>query len=156
MIVNHQPPINLLYASKKRLAVQISGVQIGSNGFSWLTTVLVGQEVEFLPLSRKGNAAECQVFLFNQSKPRVDIAKALLSVGFAQLETPKISEWDKNLLAYYEILAAIETKAKKRRAGVWQSVLPKPSFPIRLLNSITDNIFEAIVPPAKRLPELVR
>lgn len=156
LIVNHKPPINLWFASKKTLPVQISGVLIGSNGFSWLTSVLAGKEIEFLPLSRDGKAAECQVFLLNQNKPSVDIAKALLSVGFAQLETPKISKMDQNLLSYYEILAAIEKRAKKRRAGIWQSIVPQPSLPIRLFDNAVYSLFAAIVPPARRLPELVR
>lgn len=155
-MVNHKPPINLFFASKKTLPVQISGIQIGSNGFSWLTTVLAGKEIEFLPLTREGRAAECQVFLLNQEKPSVDIAKALLSVGFAQLETPRIAEMDQNLLTYYEILAAIEKKAKKQRAGMWQGLIPQPAFPVRLFDNLVKNLFAAIVPPARRLPELVR
>lgn len=120
--------------------------------------MLAGKEVEFLPLSRDGKAAECQVFLLNNkdNKLSIDIAKALLSVGFAQLETPKISEMDKNLLTYYEILAAIEKKAKKRRAGIWQAIIPQPALPVRLFDNMVQSLFAKIVPPARRLPELVR
>ena len=102
--------------------MQISGVKINSNGFSWLNSVLVDKKIEFLPLSNKSSstAAECSVSLIEPNKKPIDVATALLSLGFAEASVTKELNWkDKDLEKYYKQLVAAENRARYKRNGVW-------------------------------------
>ncbi|CAO1430257.1 unnamed protein product [Diamesa hyperborea] len=156
--VNHKPPVNLFFFSKKTLPVKISGIEINANGFSWLQTVTANKKIDFLPLSTAGNAAECQVFLLEKNKKPLDIGKALLSLGFAR-SAPLVKEitaqYDiKSAEKYYQQLQKIETTSKSRRLGMW-STLPSP-WPLRMFGKQWDSLKYTMTPDSRKLPELVR
>lgn len=94
--VDHLPPINVFFASKKTLPVkvyhnqnyvlfvccvhlhnkkcfpiQIFGVKINGNGYSWLQCVTVNHSVKFIPILRDGENAICQVFLLQPKNTKV-------------------------------------------------------------------------------------
>lgn len=98
-------------------------MSINANGFSWLQTVAVGHKVEFVPLFKRHDTAECQVILLDPSyeKSRLDLAEALLSLGFAKISDIPRNVHDKEMINYYKYLQIIETKAKKRRTGMWSN-----------------------------------
>lgn len=52
-------------------SLQVAGVQINANGYSWLQTVTVNHKVTFLPLSKEKDHVECQVYLLNSSPQNV-------------------------------------------------------------------------------------
>uniref|UniRef100_A0A336MXF0 CSON009286 protein n=1 Tax=Culicoides sonorensis TaxID=179676 RepID=A0A336MXF0_CULSO len=159
LMVNHKPLVNIFFTSKKTLPVKVSGIEINSNGYSWLQSIVCNKKIKFIPVSREGNAAECQVFLMERDphKPPLDVAKALLSLGFARLEpTFRRDVWHKETLDYYEVLKNIQKKAKKNRNGLWSDALPAPRIHERLLNNVWSYLLTSLIPPAKRLPELVR
>lgn len=96
---------------------------MNANGYSWLQTIVAEKQVQFLPLSNKGDyAAECKVVLLQHNKKPLDISKALLSLGFAQ-SVPVSREistvHDKTLQKYFKQLLSEEKKAKSKRAGLW-------------------------------------
>lgn len=83
--VDHKPPLNLLFASKKTLPVkviaefvhsftsvqyhfvifpplvQIFGIDLNGNGYSWLQSITLNQKIEFIPIKRHADYVECQV-----------------------------------------------------------------------------------------------
>lgn len=159
LMINHKPLVNIYFNSKKVLPTKISGIEINSNGYSWLQAIVTSNKVEFIPLSKEGQAAECQVFLIDKdpNKKPIDIAKALLSLGFARLEPfPRVIDWDKDFVNYYEALKTVQRKAKNRRAGMWFQTLPEKGLARRLMDNAWGYAISSIIPPAKRLPELVR
>ncbi|KAJ6637313.1 Protein C3orf33 like [Pseudolycoriella hygida] len=154
--INHRPPLNIFFSSKKRLPVKIAGVQINSNGYSWLQTVTVNREVTFLPLSKENNHVECQVFLHNSSpqKPILDLAECLTILGFANVNN-NLGE-NKNLQKYYDNLIKLQNRAKKTRTGLWAEKIPPPVWPINSIQKYVSKVILSILPQNKRLPELVR
>jgi endonuclease YncB( thermonuclease family) len=90
--------------------------------------VLVNKQVEFVPVATDSAYANVQLVLkdvdMNMKAKNLDVAQALLSLGFARAESvPKVvdTEKDKELLRYYKYLLAVEKKAKNRRMGLWSS-----------------------------------
>lgn len=160
LLVNHKPLVNIFFMSKKTLPVKISGIEINSNGYSWLQSIVCNNTVNFLPMSREGSSAECQVLLIDKNnpvKPPLDVAKALLSLGFARLEPNfRLDVWHKETLDYYEVLKSVQKKAKYRRNGLWYQTLPEPAIHERLLRNMWDYLMRSLTPQNKRLPELVR
>lgn len=159
LLVNHKPLANIFFTSKKTLPVKVSGIEINSNGYSWLQSIVCNNKVKFIPLSRDGSSAECQVLLLDKDphKPPLDVAKALLSLGFARLEpTFRLDVWHKESLHYYEVLKAVQKKAKNRRSGLWYQTLPEPAIHERLLRNMWEYLMKSLTPQHKRLPELVR
>lgn len=159
LLVNHKPLVNVFFTSKKTLPVKVSGIEINSNGYSWLQSIVCNNKVKFIPLSREGQAAECQVLLIDKDplKPPLDVAKALLSLGFARLEpTFRLDVWHKGTLDYYEVLKSVQKKAKNHRNGLWYQALPQPAIHQRLWKNMWEYLVTSLTPPAKRLPELVR
>ncbi|XP_063708389.1 protein C3orf33 [Culicoides brevitarsis] len=158
--VSHKPLVNIFFASKKTLPVKIAGIELNSNGYSWLQSIVCNQNVKFIPLTREGVAAECQVLLLdakNPSKQPIDVAKALLSLGFAKLEpTFRCDVWHKESLEYYEILKNAQKKAKSRRNGLWYEALPQPAIHERLMRNLWQYVTMSLTPQHKRLPELIR
>lgn len=80
-------------------------------------------------------------------------------MGFAKTSTVpaqlNLSE-DKKLARYFKCLNWIEGKAKKQRNGVWASIIPQPSWPVRTFNSSVSNIIYSLTPASRKLPGLLR
>lgn len=68
-MINHKPLIRLFSKSRPedQLPVKVAGVNISTNGLSWLQTIVAGREVTFIPVSSNENL-HCEVFLVR--KPR--------------------------------------------------------------------------------------
>jgi len=157
--INHSPPLNIFFASKKRLPVKVAGVQINANGYSWLQSVTVNNKVKFLPLSKKDDHVECQVLLLNSSpqNPVLDLAECLTKLGFANVNThPTDLAHDKNLQRYFQNLAKLQTKAKRTRTGLWAEKIPPPPWPINIIQKYASKVILSMLPQNRRLPELVR
>jgi len=162
LMVNHSPPLNVFLSSKKRLPVKLAGVQVNANGFSWLQSVTVNHKVTFLPLSKKDDHVECQVFLLNSSpyKPTLDLAECLTMLGFANVTSmtihPSNIENDKSLQKYYDNLLKMQNRAKKTRSGLWAERIPPPRWPINVIQRYISKLIFSVLPQNRRLPELVR
>lgn len=122
-MVNHKPPLYFLIPSWKLLPVKLPGISITANGYSWLQTVAVGKNVEFLPISNKSNdkVAECfvQIVCPENKKVLVDVSEALLKLGFAKVDQIPRNLKDAELAKYLKSLQKYEAEAKSERLGVW-------------------------------------
>ncbi|XP_059618231.1 uncharacterized protein LOC132262814 [Phlebotomus argentipes] len=164
--INHKPPINIFFGNRDTLPVKLAGVTVNHNGLSWLQGVAVDHKVEFIPLFTHAEAAECVVFVLpsEQEKrlkknPRsLDVAEALLSLGFAQTTgvPAQVPLKDKKMRDYYKLLTYVEKKAKNGRQGVWSTKIPPPIWPLRLLRDSFDKLLLSVLPQSRRLPQLVR
>lgn len=156
--VNHLPPVSLF--SKQGgpyLPVKLVGVTINSNGMSWLQSVCVQKPIEFLPLTKHDNFVECLVFLRDKPDHELDVAEALLSLGFAHTNNLPIKvENDKKLEQYYKLLDQVEKAAKSKREGEWQWKIPAPIYPVRVCQKLWNETVYKILPTSRRLPALVR
>lgn len=170
LIVKHRPPLNVFFWSNKTLPVKVAGVELNANGYSWLQSVVVDRQVTFFPI--KGDTgkdyAECSVYFNEYSSDKkwlrkVDLAQALLQLGFAKLSVPvprtKIvskDPFEQRMQAYFKKLAYSESLAKGRRIGLWQQALPPKVLPARLWQTMWDSMVQRLSPPSHRVPELVR
>ena len=166
LMVNHRPPIRLPFMTKERLPVRISGITVNANGYSWLQTILENKKIVFIPISNENEKnAECQILYydkaFNKERFRkVDIAEALLSLGFARFAEPKLLKElspveNKELVNYYKKLATIENRAKYNGEGLWANTAP-PIWPVKVLQQYWKSLIFRMTPMSRRLPELVR
>lgn len=156
--VSHSPPLSLFSSgSGKTLPVKLAGVSINSNGLSWLQSVCVDKKIEFLPLTKHSDHVECLVFLHENTRRELDVAEALLSLGFAHTNNlPLKIANDKKLEHYYQLLSMVERQAKKNREGEWKWRLPTPALPIRVCQQLWKQTLFHMMPTSKRLPALVR
>lgn len=157
--IKHRPPLNIFFASKKTLPVKIYGVNINSNGYSWLQTVTVDKRVKFIPLFKHPDYAECRVFLVHPTagKAQIDLATALTTLGFAQVQPNLIKAVsDDTLNAYQKGLQNMQKKAKRNRSGMWAEIIPPPIWIIRMIKNASWKVIYNLLPMKKRLPELVR
>ncbi|XP_055683634.1 uncharacterized protein LOC129790233 [Lutzomyia longipalpis] len=164
--INHKPPINIFFGNKETLPVKIAGVSVNHNGLSWLQGVTVDRKVEFIPLFRHTDAAECVVFVLPSEQERrlkknprsLDVAEALLSLGFAQTTgiPAEVHQSDKKMRDYYKLLSYVEKRAKNKREGIWSTKIPPPVWPLRVLQDSFDRLLISMLPMSRRLPQLVR
>lgn len=155
--INHSPPLSLFSGSGRTLPVKLAGVSINSNGLSWLQSVCVDRKIEFLPLTKHPDHVECLVFLHDNPRRELDVAEALLSLGFARTNNlPLKVANDKKLEHYFKLLHSVERSAKKNREGEWDWRLPEPIFPVRLGKQLWKQAVFNLLPTSKRLPPLVR
>ncbi|XP_055525342.1 protein C3orf33 [Wyeomyia smithii] len=171
LIVKHRPPLNLIFWSSKTLPVRVAGIDINANGYSWLQSVVVNRKVTFVPIQVNSGAgfAECSVCFqeFSADKKRlrqVDVAQALLNLGFAKLAVPAVPRtkivskdpFERKVQTYYRTLARSESYAKERRTGLWQQALPPKLWPVKVWQDALDGLVLRMMPKTHRLPELVR
>ncbi|XP_049536168.1 uncharacterized protein LOC125951393 [Anopheles darlingi] len=159
LIVRHRPPANILFWSRKTIPIKVNGIDVNANGYSWLESVVSGNEISFIPMvaSSANQHAECRVLL-TQPNRTIDVGDALLSLGFAKLtvSVPKTirnrkDAYEAQLHQYYRSLAQSERYAKDRRNGLWQYTLPPRIWPLSLWPAVWDKVVYS-----KRLPVLVR
>ncbi|GAB0088797.1 hypothetical protein DMENIID0001_032610 [Sergentomyia squamirostris] len=164
--INHKPPINIFFGIKETLPVKISGVSVNHNGLAWLQGVAVDRKVEFIPLAKNADVAECAVFVLPSEQEKrlkknpkpLDVAEALLSLGFAQTAgiPTHLPMKDVKLRDYYILLKYTEKKARRRREGIWAGKIPPPIWPFRFLRESFDRLTVSLLPQNRRLPQLVR
>lgn len=64
---------------------------------------------------------------------------------------------DEQIKRYYKHLEKTQSKAKVQRLGLWQTIVPPPPWPIRVVKKqITNFVYNRVLPAKHRLPELVR
>lgn len=101
---------------------------------------------------------------FLSYQPSIDLAEALISLGFARITDAKetvailTSADDKvQLKKYYDQLDKIQAKAKRNRRGLWASTVPPAAWPLSVIKSYVSKFFrDKLLPARARLPELVR
>lgn len=170
LIVKHKPPLNIFFWSGKTLPVKVAGIDVNANGYSWLQSIVVNRKVTFVPMKYDAskNYAECSVYFDDRSTDgkyirRVDVAQALLSLGFAKVNvavplkqiTTK-DQYEKQMQAYYKLLSRSESLARDRRVGVWQQVLPPKHLLAKMWQNQWDKVVLRLSPQSHRLPPLVR
>ena len=132
----------------------MAGVQIDGNGYSWLQILATGKEVKFIPVNNSGNECHARVFLVEPNKKDLDVARALVGLGFAKT-APITQEIDmNNFSSYHKQLKLSEAKARSLRKGQWSS-LPEPWIRWYLRTNFEKLVFN-LKPLEKKLPPLVR
>lgn len=120
----------------------------------------MNKRIKFVPLATTEDHAECHVLMLSEFKHKkhLDLADALLSLGFAKVAIPlsPVLAQDKIFVQYHKCLASAEKKARRDRVGVWLSTIPPPIWPLRMFNKVVHNTMISIMPPGRRLPQLVR
>lgn len=115
LVIDHQPILLSSFRKAKGLVVDIEGVNISSNGISWLKTIVVGANVDFTLLHKQPDYVSCLVY----HKKR-NIGKHLVSLGFASVTPYNFSLEDfKEYTKYYKSLLSEEDMAEKKGAGLW-------------------------------------
>lgn len=158
LLVNHKPPLDLLFFRRKQLPVKLYGISVNTNGYSWLETIAVNHQIEFRPIASNTETVECQVIMLcpNNKKRRLDLAEALLSLGFGKLTHENKTIEDPILKRYCQYLEFVEKNAKKNRLGFWSQSLPPIFWPLKKLRESIESIILLVLPSERRLPELVR
>lgn len=130
------------------------------NGFTWLETISAAKnkELRFVPFTNTSSKyVDAQVFLLdaqNENRP-VDLAKSLLSIGFAQTTSiPPIIDLknDSYARSYFKELQGKERIAKFFRRGRWASLPDEPFHVRRKLESL----MVALKTQERKVPPLVR
>jgi len=156
LLVNHAPPINLPF-SQRALPIRVAGVQIDGNGYSWLQILATNRTVKFYPVSNSGTECQAKVILVQPNKKDIDVARALVGLGFART-APLTQEIDLKMnpgfVGYHKQLKSSESKARSRRKGLWSSV--PESFVRWYLRTQLEKIVYNLKPLEKKLPPLVR
>jgi hypothetical protein len=116
LVVDHSPIIGKRFRHVGTgLHVKLGGVNLSTNGISWLQTLIVGQEVNFTLLQPQHNYVDCIVEFKNKN-----IANTLVSLGFASVDTfNNHLENDVLYKKYYQSLLKEENRAERKGAGMW-------------------------------------
>lgn len=135
----------------------MAGVQIDSNGYSWLQILATNKTVKFLPINNTGNECQAKVFLVQPNKKDLDVGQALVGLGFART-APLTQEIDlkakTGFVRYYKQLKSSESRAKSLRKGQWSS-LPENWLRWFLRTQIDKFVFN-LKTLVMKLPALVR
>ncbi|XP_015110765.1 uncharacterized protein LOC107036981 [Diachasma alloeum] len=134
ILVDHKPLVPLPRLGKPRyLPVKIAGVDVNSHGVSWLSTVVQGNAVEFIPVRKTKDFLDCTVKIPQKDQELLDVGKELVKLGFGTVgELSSIPE-DKVLKSYKKALVSAQNWAKSKRNGQWHFLIP-PTLSWRLRN----------------------
>lgn len=136
--------------------LQVAGVNIDGNGYSWLQLVVTDKQVKFLPISNTGNECLAKVYLVEHNKKDLDIGRALVGMGFARaVPLSKDIDASGNYESYFKQLKSSETKAKRSRSGQWHLTLRESWIQWYIRRTIEKIVFR-FKPYDKKLPALVR
>ncbi|KAJ3648948.1 hypothetical protein Zmor_014696 [Zophobas morio] len=128
LMVNHKPLIPLPGISNGQLPVKITGVKVFGFGLNWLQTIVVGNEVKFIPIAKQEKFLQCQVLLpqIQNNKTRViNVGESLVKIGFGQVtKVDKSMSNDRNYLTYCSRLQAAENYALKKKLGAKYYIKP--------------------------------
>lgn len=67
-MVEHKPLVDIPLIKSGQLPVKISGVNITGLGLSWLQSIVAGQQIKFVPITKDTNFLQCQVLLVQKTK----------------------------------------------------------------------------------------
>lgn len=109
-----------------------------SIGISWLSTIVQGQKIEFIPLEKTSNYLDCQVNMLEENKVQLEIGKELVSLGFGIVtDLPSIK--NDHIKSYKKALKSAQDYAKLRRNGEWHfSIYPTIWWKIK--NSMSEKL----------------
>ncbi|XP_014245800.1 uncharacterized protein LOC106664521 [Cimex lectularius] len=116
LLVDHHPILGARLRSEAGLPVSLEGVDVSGNGFAWLQAVVKGEKVEFVLLKPLSESVSCIVY-----HRRDDVATQLVTLGFASVAPYDLSlDKCKTYRKFYQRLLKEETKAERKRVGMWQ------------------------------------
>ena len=125
LMVDHKPLIPLpRLSSPKYLPVKIAGLDITTNGISWLQTVIGQREITFIPVTKEKEYLNC-IVLLKQNQEHVKIGEELTKVGFALInkDFPKLTSKDKDVSNYQKCLLKAQKWAQNKRNGYWHFII---------------------------------
>ncbi|KAF6204049.1 hypothetical protein GE061_002389 [Apolygus lucorum] len=146
LLVDHRPVLLAKLRQRGALPVSIEGVNITSNGVCWLQTIVKDDMIDFQLLEPKGEAAvSCIVYHKNN-----DVAKRLVDLGFASVAPFNHSfQSDPSYSQYYKELLKLESKAERKKVGMW--------WDDKAYNSLTSTILRKLkqaLPSVRTVPLL--
>ncbi|XP_011303590.1 uncharacterized protein [Fopius arisanus] len=140
ILVDHTPLVPLpRFGKSKYLPVKIAGVDINGHGISWLSTIVQGNTIEFIPIRKTKDFLDCTVKMSQKDQEPLDVGKELVKLGFGTVgQLPSIPE-DKLLESYKKTLESAQNWAKSKRNGQWHFLIP-PTFTWRLRNLLESKL----------------
>ncbi|KAF7991831.1 hypothetical protein HCN44_010632 [Aphidius gifuensis] len=139
LMVNHKPLVNIpRFGQPKYLPVKIAGVNVTNNGISWLSTIVQGQKIEFIPLEKTNDYLNCKVNMLEENKVQLEIGKELARLGFGIVtDLPSIK--NDNIKSYKNALKSAQNYAKLHRNGEWHFTI-YPSIWWKIKNSMSEKL----------------
>ncbi|RZC32443.1 uncharacterized protein BDFB_003161 [Asbolus verrucosus] len=153
LMIRHKPLITIPGLPGGQLPVKISGVDVTGLGLNWLQTVVVGNEVKFIPIAKAQNFVQCQVLLphvTRKNKQRtINIGESLVRVGFGQVvDIDKPISKDRTYLTYCNRLQVAENYALRKKLGMKYYMKPAKAVLIYIaknLNKFMLNTYRQII-----------
>lgn len=119
--------------------------------------LLEDEKIEFIPISNRGNECYAKVFHTEKNHKTLDVAKALVGLGFAKtIPAPDIKtlKFDESFQRYHAQLRLSEFKARALRRGCWNQ-LPEPWIRNKVRAELEKLLFK-LKTPDRKIPALVR
>ncbi|XP_034941401.1 uncharacterized protein [Chelonus insularis] len=141
LMVDHKPLIPIpRFGQEKHLPVKIVGVNVTGNGISWLSTIVQGNIIEFVPIQKTTKYLECSVIMPQKNKDPLKIGEELVKLGFGIVgEIPISDPNNKVITSYKKSLIDAQKWAKFKRNGHWHFEIP-PSFWWRIKNTMSEKL----------------
>ncbi|KAI4490334.1 hypothetical protein M0802_010711 [Mischocyttarus mexicanus] len=125
LLVDHKPLLPFPRLSKnKYLPIKLAGINITSNGISWLQCLFHEKNVKFLPLNKKKDYLNCIVTFSDKDQKRINIAEELVKLGFGTIskQEDNLLINESALLSYNKSLIRANKYAQFNRNGYWHFV----------------------------------
>ncbi|XP_011342630.2 uncharacterized protein LOC105282392 isoform X2 [Ooceraea biroi] len=123
LMVNHESLLPFPhFNSKSYLPVKLSGVDVTSNGISWLQSIINGNRVTFVPLAKENNYLECIVTMPQHDQDSLRVGEELVKLGLGTICESRTGVKDKHVLLYKQSLASAQKWARFSRNGHWHFV----------------------------------
>lgn len=119
--------------------------------------LLADEKIKFVPVNNTGIECHAKVFLLEKNQRTIDIAKALVGLGFAKaipVTDIKSLKIDESFSSYLAQLRLSEFKARSFRRGCW-SQLPEPWIRYKI-RSEWEKLWFRMKPAERKIPVLVR
>nr|XP_050867984.1 uncharacterized protein LOC127072026 isoform X1 [Vespula vulgaris] len=141
LLIDHKPLIPFPQLGREKyLPIKLAGINTTNHvyfkrtskyiiiGISWLQTIIRGEKITFLPLTKKKDYLNCIVTFSGKDQKCINIAEELVKLGFGSLCTDQDYLLNnKSTLIYYKSLVKAEKFAQFKRNGYWHSI-KKPTF----------------------------
>ncbi|KAK0182508.1 hypothetical protein PV327_000644 [Microctonus hyperodae] len=140
ILVDHKPLIRIpRFGESKYLPVKIAAVDVNNHGVSWLSTIVQGNEVEFMPVKKANEFLHCTVTMSQQNQEPLKIGKELVRLGFGTVGELSSDPKNSDLLSYKKTLVSAQKWAQFKRNGQWHFTIP-PTVWWRVKNIIYDRL----------------
>ncbi|XP_048261758.1 uncharacterized protein LOC105665719 isoform X2 [Bombus terrestris] len=146
LMVDHKPLISLpRLSSSTYLPIKVAGLDVTTNGISWLQTIVSGKEITFIPLAIEKDYVTCIVSI-ERNKEQIKIGEELAKLGFAIVakDSPKTLIQDKDIVSYHKCLLKAQKWAQNKRNGHWHFV-KNPTILWRMQQNL-NNKLKSILP----------